>query len=243
MKKPYLFFDAGGTVVFLSFDVFRREAAKHDIRLDEAAFSGALARLGFRHDQQRLQGLSQQESFAGRHYFRLILEELGVDPKMAEAIKDGIVAINARRNIWSASHAWVGSSLRELMSMGYDMSIISNTDGRVREQLQDAGIVQYFARIFDSKLIGRAKPDPAFFIHCCTDLGLRPEECLYIGDSLAIDVLGANNAGMPAVLVDEGDLYGAWGGLRIGTVRELPALLQRHADIYHEPGAFILPRS
>ena len=68
---------------------------------------------------------------------------------------------------------------------------------------------------------------------------MKPEECLYIGDLLAVDVLGANNVNMPAVLVDRGDEYGDWGALRVKTVQELPALLDRFPDIRQAPGAFV----
>ena len=136
MKKPYLFFDAGGTLVFLSYEVFRREAAKQGIVLDASIFQTALARLGYKHDLERLKGLPQQEIFGHRHFFRVILEELGVSPEEAEAIKEAIRAVNARRNIWSASYPWVFSTLGKLRSSGYGMSVISNTDGRVKEQLQ-----------------------------------------------------------------------------------------------------------
>lgn len=239
MKKPYLFFDAGGTLVFLRYEVFRREAARHGLVLDADAFQSALARLGYKHDLERLKGLPQQEIFGRRHFFRVILEELGVPPEEAESIKDAVMAVNAGRNIWSDSRPWVADTLGQLRSSGYGMSIISNTDGRVKEQLQDGGVAEFFDAIFDSKLIGLAKPDPKFFSHCCDALRLNPRECLYIGDSLAIDVRGANLAGMPAVLVDDEDLYAEWGCLRIRSVLELPVFLERYPEIHDAPGAFI----
>lgn len=239
MRRPYLLFDAGGTLVFLSAEVFAREAAKHGYHIGHDAFHQRLADLGFKHDAERRKGRPQQEIFGHRHFFRVVLEELGVDPADAEKIKDAIVAVNTRRNIWSATYPWVPETLAKLRNLGYGMSIISNTDGRVREQLEDGGIVQYFDRIFDSKLIGFAKPDPRLFQYSCDALGLKAEECLYIGDSLAIDVLGANSFGMPAVQVDDGDLYGAWGGLRVRTIQELPALLVKQMDIHRVPGAFV----
>ncbi|MGE5550433.1 MAG: HAD family hydrolase [Bacteroidota bacterium] len=241
MKRPYLFFDAGGTLVFLSAEVFRREAARFAYQIDPDDFSRRLAALGQRHDEERRRGVPQQEIFGHRHFFRVVLEEFGVSPEHAEAIKDAILEVHKRRNIWNVTYPWVAETLTRLKRMGYGMSIISNTDGRVREQLEDGGLVAYFDRIFDSKLIGFAKPDPRIFQHSCEALGKKPEECLYIGDSLAMDVRGANNFGMPAVQVDRAGLYGAWNGLRIKTVQELPALLEKYPDIYHAPGAFVFP--
>lgn len=241
MKRPYLLFDAGGTLVFLAAEVFRREAGKYGYIIEPDHFYDRLARFEYKHDEERLRGMSRQEIFGHRHFFRVVLEELGVSPEDAERIKDAIVEIHKERNIWNASYPWVTETLTRLKRMGYGMSIISNTDARVKEQLEDGGIVDFFDRIFDSKLIGFAKPDPRLFKYGCDALGVKPEECLYIGDSLAIDVLGANSFGMPAVLVDRGGLYGTWGGLRVKTVQELPSLLEQHPDIVNVPGAFVFP--
>ncbi|MGE5550464.1 MAG: HAD family hydrolase [Bacteroidota bacterium] len=241
MGRPYLLFDAGGTLVFLSAEVFRREAARFGYAIEPGFFYDRLAGFEYRHDEGRRRGVPREEIFGHRHFFRVVLEELGVSPEDAETIKDAIVAIHSKRNIWNATYPWVAETLTRLKRMGYGMSIISNTDARVKEQLEDGGIVDFFDQIFDSKLIGFTKPDPRLFKYSCDALGVQPEECLYIGDSLMIDVLGANNFGMPAVLVDWGGLYGAWGGLRVKTVQELPQLLEQHPDIFHAPGAFVFP--
>ena len=241
MSRPYLLFDAGGTVVFLSAEVFRREAARLSFDIDPEIFYRTLAELGCKHDKLRRLGRTKAEIYGDRHPFRVILEELGVHPADAETIKEGIVAVHKQRNIWSACFPWVPEALSDLQRMGYRMSVISNADGRAREQLLDGGIAHYFEEVFDSNLIGFAKPDPRLFQHACDALGLRPEDGLYIGDSIALDVLGANSFGMPAVLVDRGGPYDDWLGLRVRTVGELPALLARYPDIYHAPGAFAFP--
>lgn len=45
------------------------------------------------------------------------------------------------------------------------------------------------------------KPDPLHFQQIAENMGVKPEECVMIGDDLYNDIEGANNAGMRTVLV------------------------------------------
>lgn len=72
------------------------------------------------------------------------------------------------------------------------------------------------------------KPSPAAFGGVADALGVRVEDCVYVGDSVRADALGAHGAGMTAVWLNRwGD---AWPGrpaevAEIGKLDELPALL------------------
>jgi len=58
------------------------------------------------------------------------------------------------------------------------------------------------AAIIDSKAIGIEKPDPRPFLIALEALGVDPESCIHVGDSLHSDVVGAVNVGMTAIHVD-----------------------------------------
>ncbi len=49
--------------------------------------------------------------------------------------------------------------------------------------------------------IGRTKPDPAFFQHALTDLGVAPGECIMIGDTYQDDIAPAMALGLKSVWV------------------------------------------
>jgi putative hydrolase of the HAD superfamily len=49
--------------------------------------------------------------------------------------------------------------------------------------------------IADSAVVGIAKPNPAIFHHVSSAIGIPPERCLYVGDTVRYDVLGARAAG------------------------------------------------
>jgi FMN phosphatase YigB (HAD superfamily) len=78
---------------------------------------------------------------------------------------------------------------------------VSNSDGRVEEALQAAGLRSFFDVVVDSALIGVEKPDPRIFQAALQRLGVAPEEALYVGDLYSVDILGARAAGMEAVLL------------------------------------------
>lgn len=45
------------------------------------------------------------------------------------------------------------------------------------------------------------KPGPDGFLEGCRLLGVRPEEAVYVGDQMITDVLGAQRAGLRAILI------------------------------------------
>jgi HAD superfamily hydrolase (TIGR01509 family) len=79
--------------------------------------------------------------------------------------------------------------------------VVSNSDGRVEEALEAAGLRAYFDVVVDSTRAGVEKPDPAIFLAALDELGVPPSEALYVGDLYDVDVIGANAAGIPAVLL------------------------------------------
>jgi FMN phosphatase YigB (HAD superfamily) len=52
-------------------------------------------------------------------------------------------------------------------------------------------------------------------------------ETVHVGDLYHVDVEGARNAGLDAILLDAADLYGSYDCVRIQDLTELPALLRK----------------
>ncbi len=59
-----------------------------------------------------------------------------------------------------------------------------------------------YASLQEARLIG--KPSKEFFELACADMGVRPFECIMIGDDIESDVAGAQRAGIAGVLVRTG---------------------------------------
>jgi putative hydrolase of the HAD superfamily len=101
------------------------------------------------------------------------------------------------------------AALVHLIENGLGVAVVSNTvHGELVQMLSrtkmcsvDGDFVQV-AAIIDSKTIGFEKPDPRPFLFALDALGVGPESCIHVGDSLHSDVVGAVNLGMTANHVD-----------------------------------------
>ena len=82
-------------------------------------------------------------------------------------------------------------ALARLRAAGIRLGIVSNSDGRVEQALEAAGLRDYFDVVVDSALVGVEKPDPAIFRAALDALGVAAGEALYVGDLYEVDVLGA----------------------------------------------------
>jgi len=93
-------------------------------------------------------------------------------------------------------------ALRELRAAGYPLVVVSNWDCSLPEWLGPPGLLELVDGVVSSAEVGAAKPDPAPFARGLELAGVRPEDALHVGDSLANDVAGARAAGVRAVLID-----------------------------------------
>lgn len=65
--------------------------------------------------------------------------------------------------------------------------------------LQAIGIAHHFQISIAAHSFGCAKPDPLIFHAACAVLGVLPQQAVYVGDDLMLDVQGAQDAGLRAV--------------------------------------------
>ncbi len=65
--------------------------------------------------------------------------------------------------------------------------------------LQAIGIAHHFQASIAAHRFGRAKPDPQIFHAACAALAVQPQQAVYVGDDLLLDVQGAQNAGLRGV--------------------------------------------
>jgi HAD superfamily hydrolase (TIGR01549 family) len=65
--------------------------------------------------------------------------------------------------------------------------------------LQTIGLSHHFKVSVAAHQLGCAKPDAAIFHAACRELGVAPEDAVYVGDDVLLDVQGAQRAGLRAV--------------------------------------------
>lgn len=114
--------------------------------------------------------------------------------------------------------------LADLKERGYLLGIGTNmTLDWQMAKLQKLELTDYFSLILSSEEAGCEKPDPRFFRLCAHKAGVETKECLFVGDSLKGDILGAEAAGMRALWYapKEGDLSAHAGFTRYSQLQNL----------------------
>lgn len=81
-----------------------------------------------------------------------------------------------------------------LLGVGTDMTIEYQL-----KKLEKLQMLPLFDFIVSSEEVNVEKPHQKLFHTCAVKAGVSPEECLFIGDSLKKDVMGAKNAGLNAL--------------------------------------------
>ncbi len=219
---PYLLLDAGGTLLFPDFHVIHDILATQGYEIPEARLKRTATDY-IRWYDERLQAGNNDEAWP--QFLRWILERAGVGSEHVASLAQRLYQKDLERSLWGYTYPWVHEALAALCAAGYRMSVISNADGRVQKELESSGLAAYLERVFDSHVVGYAKPDVRLFEHALAALALDPAECLYVGDVFFIDVLGANRAGIAAVHLDPYNLYTGWEGCHIRDIGALPGFL------------------
>ena len=98
----------------------------------------------------------------------------------------------------------VAEGMERLREAGFVMGVVTSKMHPLAEQgLKVLGINQYMSCLIGANDCPKHKPDPAPVELACATLGLRPDECAFVGDS-PFDIHAGNGAGC----VTAGVLYG-----------------------------------
>ena len=108
-----------------------------------------------------------------------------------------------------------------MKEQGYFLGVISNSIGTIEDQLQHVGLRGYFQAVFDSAIVGVEKPHPEIFQMALASAQAAANEAVFVGDTNATDVGGAQLAGLHGVLMDR---VGAYPHAECPRIRSLPEL-------------------
>ncbi len=98
--------------------------------------------------------------------------------------------------------------LKKLKEEGYITGVITNGPAYLQNhKMQQSGLMEWIDMLLVSGDIGIHKPDPRIYEIAAEKLGLKPEECVYVGDHPINDIQGALGAGMKAIRMNFGWFY------------------------------------
>lgn len=208
-----VFFDLDGTLIFQepdSLDVMAAFCAEIGQPLtDEAWHSGRRARHAYFIDPaiRRTFGSLSSEQF-WHHHHRHMLEVVGVSGDLDCLARELTVRNSALETVYCCPEA-SGHTLRELRARGYQLGLITNRVNldRMLLHLDEMALRPYFDHVAAAGEVGISKPEPGIFCAALARAGVAAGEAVYVGDNYWADVVGAQRAGLVAVLLDPYRLF------------------------------------
>ena len=117
--------------------------------------------------------------------------------------------------------------LKELRNRGYITGVITNGPANLQgHKLEMSGLMPYLDTVVISGAVGVHKPDPELFRYTADKLGLKCEECVYVGDHPINDIKGALDAGMRAIRMNFGWLENQMLDDSIPTITDIIEVLK-----------------
>ena len=111
-------------------------------------------------------------------------------------------------HMWEVTHYHralrprVAEMLQGLKGLGMKLGVISNTAAlfQVFDTLEEYGIRDYFQDVTLSSVTGSRKPAGFMFQVALRQIRSTPDQCVYVGDTVSRDIIGAKRAGFAAAI-------------------------------------------
>lgn len=174
---------------------------------------------------QKTRGLrtSVDESW---EFWRLVYRDISTDLGLPrpEHCADRLLKAFTQPQAWRP-YADIGPTLQSLASRGIRMGVISNWTTGLHGIMEGLGLRPHFEFVLTSAEAGFEKPELAIYDAALRGRGLRPADCLYVGDSIDNDYNSSLSFGMDFALIDRADRYAHLGCRRMQDMRDLIPLL------------------
>jgi putative hydrolase of the HAD superfamily len=234
MKKAVLF-DLGGTLA----DYYERVEFPEIVRQGIAAVEAYLSErrnLNVSSDDITRR-LKEEDRETDDHRVRPLEERLGTIFRLDSPAKSDAQMMTLCRlfmqPIYARSRRYDDALpvIRELRTMGFKTGIVSNTSWGSpatlwREEIERLGLAQQMDAVIFCRDVGWRKPARQIFEFALKQIGMRAQDCFFVGDHPEWDVAGAEAVGLEAILIDRQSSFLGYGTQRIAGLRELPERLR-----------------
>jgi putative hydrolase of the HAD superfamily len=202
-----IFFDAAGTLVYLPKGVgyhYSLVGKWLGLQLDSAALDRAFVSAWRQMPSRPATAEPREDDDKGwwRDLVNRVLDQ--VAPAMKDLDRDNFFEFAydhfAEPGVWEL-YPEVSDVLRALHGR-FELSVISNFDGRLRVIFEHLGIFKYFRQFFLSSELGADKPDPVIFQLAMQVSGFAPNEIVHVGDDPMRDWSAAAKAGLQVFKLD-----------------------------------------
>jgi putative hydrolase of the HAD superfamily len=226
-----IFFDSGNTLIFPRLEELARDLTEQGYPAEIEDFHAA-ERVGKQKlddwlwPQIRLGEVPRAiDHFYWGAYLRALVERIGAPEsehgRLTQRVAEGFRDIT----LWSRVLPETPPYLEKLRADGYFLGVISNSVGTMEEQLARLDLARHFEMVIDSAVVGVEKPHPEIFKIALDRAGAKPQETVFVGDTHATDIGGAQLAGLRGVLIDRVGAYPNAACPRINSLPELDSIL------------------
>lgn len=202
-----IFFDAAGTLIYLPQTVgyhYSFVAERIGLQLDAGALDAAFA-ASWKETPARpaIDGPREDDD---NGWWRTLVDRVldRVAPSLSELDRDAyfeaVYGHFAEAGVWDLYPEV--SEVLDALHGRFQLGVISNFDGRLRMIFEHLGVSKYFAHIFLSSELGADKPDPEIYRRALQRSGVRPNECVHVGDDPERDWKGATVAGLEVFRIE-----------------------------------------
>lgn len=197
-----VFLDAGGVLINPNFDRVADTLGRHGVLTTGDALRAAEP-LAKRDLEDPAFIRKTDDDSRGIVYFATVLKRAGVavDEAARAALRE-LRAYHAQHNLWESVPGDVIPFLVRLKARGLRRVVVSNANGTLHATFERLGLAPHFDAAFDSHVEMVEKPDRRFFEIALERSGSKRESTVHVGDFYEIDVVGARNAGLSAILFD-----------------------------------------
>jgi len=229
MSLETVFLDAGGVLVHPNWSRVADTLRRHGVAADPDALRRAepYARRTIDEGTRISSTTDAQRAWL---YMDLVFERAGIPRSPAsDAAVGELAAYHADQGLWEFVPPDVVPALERLRRTVPKLVVVSNSNGVLHRMFERIGLARYFDVICDSRVEQVEKPDPRYFRIALERSGSRPESTLMVGDLYHVDVIGARNAGLDAILLDPGGLYEGVDCERAASLDAVAGIIERRA--------------
>jgi len=221
-----ILFDVGGTLVDLrptKEEIFQRHLKAHGLDIPLETLTPILAKAERRFDAQTAELNGKNEEPFWEKYDNFVLDKIeytGERTSFSKDLSDDFARLIPQVTNW-VEFPDARPLLEDLADRKFRLGVISNATDLARNVLVNLDLKKFFETVVISAEVGVNKPDPKIFHIATKELKVPPNRAIYIGDRLAVDVMGATRAGMNAILVDRMGAYPDADCLRVKSLSSL----------------------
>ncbi len=228
-----IFFDAGNTLIFPRLDELAQDLTTQGCAAIPEDFYAAERAGKAKLDEWLWPQIRRGEvprtidHYYWGEYLKALMDRIGAPDHERDRLMLRVAEGFRDITTWSRVLPETPPFLESLRTQGYFLGVISNSVGTMEEQLGRVGLARYFDTVLDSALVGVEKPHPEIFKLALGRARAAPSQALFVGDTYATDIGGAQLACIRGVLIDRVGAYPNAEAPRITSLPELKEVLER----------------